>query len=88
MERGLAQNIMAVQGRVRQAIKERMPSKQEVSASELNAIIDDHVKIMKEESKVFKEIFKSLEKTPEDIQMGPILLTYILNDLVYIKTGI
>jgi hypothetical protein len=88
MERGLAHNIMEVQTRARQGIKERMPSKQEISASELNAIIEDHVVIMREETSAFKDIFRVLEKSQEDMQMAPLLLTYILNDLVFLKTGV
>lgn len=43
---------------------------------------------MKSELPTFKAIFKNLDRTPENIQLGPILLTYILNDLVFEATGI
>lgn len=87
MERGLAQQILMLQSNLRARIKESMPPSKDVALDVAREVIAYQTEMINKRSDDLKEIFASLEKTQESVQIIPMLLALILNDWVFEKYG-
>ena len=50
-------------------------------------MIEHQTKMLTEKADYIKEVFSGLEKTQESMQLIPMLLALILNDMVFEKYG-
>ena len=85
MEKGLAQSILLVQSGLRSTVKESLLPKNEVSFEKTQKIIRTQIHMVKEKAKFFKEMFSTIEKTPENFQIVPLVIALTLNDFVFEK---
>lgn len=85
MERGLMQNIMAIQTLGRAQIREKLKASRSVSYEQSIEIIGYQIELLEKKVDYIKSILSHFQMTPETVQAVPMILTYILNDLVYQK---
>lgn len=87
MERGLAQQILMLQSNLRAKVKESMSPSKDVSLEVAKEVIAYQTDMINKRSEDLKQIFSSLERTQESVQIIPMLLALILNDWVFEKYG-
>lgn len=83
MERGLGQHIFMMQAGVRQKIKEKLPKQENVNAKTTKDIIKYQIKLLNEKQDLFKPVLNELPQNAESGQLIPIVLNFMINDLVY-----
>lgn len=65
-----------------------MAPEKEASLEQAKEILKYQVSELNSKVAFFKDLFASLERTPENFQLIPMLLALSLNDLVYEKYGL
>ena len=85
MERGLMNNIMAIQTLGRAQIREKLQAAKSVSYEQSIEIINYQIELLEKKTDYIKSILSFFQMTPESVQAVPMILTYILNDLVFQK---
>lgn len=85
MERGLMNNIMAIQTLGRAQIREKLQAAKSVSYEQSIEIINYQIELLEKKTDYIRSILSFFQMTPESVQAVPMILTYILNDLVFQK---
>ena len=76
-----------LQSNLRAKVKESMSPSKDVSLEVAKEVIAYQTDMINKRSEDLKQIFSSLERTQESVQIIPMLLALILNDWVFEKYG-
>ncbi len=87
VEKGFGNNILMIQSNLRSKVKECMPAEKDVALDLSKEIIRFQTDAIGSKQDYLKTIFANMDKTQESVQLIPMLLALILNDVVFEKFG-
>ncbi|CAD8050165.1 unnamed protein product [Paramecium sonneborni] len=85
MERGFFQQLYMLQASVKQKIKEKIPSKKDLSLKQIKEVIKFNIRILKEQPNPFKSIISFMINKQDQKDYIPNVISLLVQDFIYQK---